>query len=90
MSNTATQAGLRRMQSQLSKLPAEAYNFWVKTTPKRTGRARRSTRLKGNTISAQYPYAERLDDGYSNQAPNGMSKPTEQFVIQRLRKILRK
>lgn len=86
----AMTAGLRRMQSQLSKLPSEAYDFWVKATPKRTGNARRKTKLKKDTIEANYPYAQRLDEGWSRQAPDGMSKPTEKFVTDRLRKILRK
>ena len=81
-------ADLRRKQSELSKLPAEAYNFWVKHTPKKTGNARRRTSLKKDTIEARYPYAERLDDGWSKQAPDGMSKPTEQFIQDRLKKIL--
>jgi hypothetical protein len=86
----AMTASLRRVQSQLSKLPEEAYDFWVKHTPKRTGNARRKTRLNKEVIEARYPYAQRLDEGWSRQAPNGMSQPTENFVKTRLRKILRK
>lgn len=81
----------RQIQSQLSKLPAQAYNFFVKATPKDTGNARRKTTLKGNkTIEANYPYATRLDNGWSRQAPRGMTKPTLKFLKDRLRQILRK
>lgn len=84
----AITATLRRQQSRLDKLPQELYYYWVKTTPKKTGNARRQTRLKDKTIEANYPYAERLDQGWSQQAPEGMSKPTERFLQQRLRNIL--
>lgn len=88
--NDGITASLRRIQSELDKVPQQMYDFWVKTTPKDTGRARRSTRLKGNEIQANYPYAQRLDQGWSKQAPDGMSKPTEKFVSDRLKKIMRK
>lgn len=42
----------------------------------RPGNARRSTVLKSNTIEANYPYAQRLEEGWSSQAPNGMTEPT--------------
>lgn len=86
----AMTASLRRIQSQLDKIPQQAYNFFVKVTPKRTGNARRKTKLVKDEIQAQYPYAERLDEGYSKQAPDGMSKPTEKFIDDRLKQIMRK
>lgn len=49
-------------------------------TPIVTGNARKNTKLAGEKISAQYPYAQRLDQGYSNQAPNGMSAPTIEYI----------
>jgi hypothetical protein len=88
--NNGMTASLRRIQSELDKLPQQAYNFWVKTTPKDTGNARRKTTLKKNEIQANYAYAKRLDEGWSKQAPNGMSEPTEKFIKQRTDKILRK
>jgi hypothetical protein len=87
----AMTASLRRVQSEMDKLPAEAYNFWVKTTPKDTGNARRRTKLQNKrTINADYPYAVPLDNGWSKQAPQGMSEPTDKFIKARLKKILRK
>lgn len=87
--NDGITASLRRIQSELDKVPQQMYNFWVKTTPKKTGNARRKTVLKNNEIQAKYPYAQRLDEGWSKQAPNGMSEPTEKFVTDRINKIMR-
>ena len=83
---------LKRIQRQLDKLPEEAYKFFKAQTPIRSGNARRKTRLdKGKEeIVADYPYAERLDTGYSKQAPKGMTKPTEQYIKKRLKQIMRK
>jgi len=62
-------------------VPKAATDFWIKNTPKRGGNARRKTKLVNNkTISANYDYAKRLDQGYSKKAPDGMSKPTLTFV----------
>ena len=71
-------------------LPKEAYDYFVDSTPIRTGNARRSTRLRGTTIDANYKYAERLDEGYSRQAPKGMSGPTEKFLQKRIDNLIGK
>lgn len=81
-------AATRRIQRQLNKLPDEAYDVFYKETPIRTGNARSKTRLRGNTIDANYPYAQRLDDGYSRQSPRGMILPTMQYLRKRLRQII--
>lgn len=81
---------LQRISNALERLPKEVFDYWVKTTPKRTGNARRSTDLKGDTIHANYPYAERLNEGYSKQAPQGIVEPVEQFIERRLKQIMRK
>lgn len=63
-----------------------AYDVFKKTTPIRTGNARKSTKKEGtDTIFADYAYAKRLDQGYSRQAPDGMSKP----MFAEIRKHLR-
>lgn len=80
----------QRQKKLLAQLPDRAHKFWVKTTPERTGNAKRRTSLRGNTIEANYPYAKRLDEGYSKQAPNGMSEPTKEFIDRAIRFILRK
>jgi hypothetical protein len=81
---------LSRVAQRLATLPQEAYRVWVQETPVRSGNARRQTQLRGDTIDANYPYARRLDEGYSNQSPQGMSRPTERFIRNRLRTMLRK
>lgn len=74
----------------LDQIPKQAYTFFKAHTPIRSGRARRNTVLKNDTIHAAYPYAQRLDNGYSPQAPDGMSKPTEAYIKKTVDKILRK
>ena len=78
----------RRIQRQLNKLPDEAYDVFYKETPIRTGNARSKTRLRGDTIDANYPYAQRLDDGYSRQSPRGMILPTLEYLRKRVRQII--
>lgn len=81
---------IKRIKKELRELPKEAKKEFVKNTPIRSGRARRSTRLNKNTIEANYPYAKRLEEGYSKQAPEGMVKPTEEFIQKRMKQIMRK
>jgi len=81
---------LKRRQKLLDQVPDRAFDFWYKETPIRTGNARRRTHLRGNTIEARYPYAQRLDEGYSRQSPEGMSRPTERFIQRLVRTIMRK
>ena len=69
-----------------NNLAREAYDYFRGITPIRKGNARRSTRLQGDEIQADYPYAQRLDDGYSPQAPRGMTQPTEKFIQEYIRK----
>ena len=81
---------LQRIQNKLDGLSKLAYNEFVKQTPVRSGNARRKTKLQKDTIVADYPYAKRLDEGYSKQSPQGMSKPTEEYIKTELDKIMRK
>ena len=80
----------RKIERELKTIPPKAYNYFVKVTPIDTGRARRSTKLKGqDTIHANYPYAKRLDQGWSKQAKDGMIQPTFKYIRQLIRKIVR-
>lgn len=81
---------LGRMRKGLAKVPEQTYDYFKSVTPIRSGNARRKTSLDKTTINANYPYARRLDTGYSRQAPQGMTKPTERFLKQLLRKTIRK
>jgi hypothetical protein len=63
-----------------NKMADEAYKVFLKNTPYKTGNARANTELERNEIIADYPYAVRLDQGWSKQSPKGMSEPTIQFL----------
>lgn len=67
----------------------ETYEFFKNTTPKRKGNARRNTKINekhdGVVIEGNYPYAGKLDAGYSKQAPKGMTKPS----LNKMRKVLK-
>lgn len=72
----------REFKALMQRIEREAVNSWndtgnyfKKITPKDTGNARRNTRLKYKEITADYAYAGRLDEGWSKQAPKGMSDP---------------
>lgn len=84
------QRRLNEIKQKISEqqLADAAYKYFVNITPKDTGNARRNTSLSGNEIRAKYPYATRLDNGWSRQAPKGMVKPTIQFLRDYIRKIL--
>lgn len=81
---------LQSLTNGIEDLPRQAYHEWVRTTPKKSGNARRHTNLKGDAIHADYPYAQRLDQGWSKQAPNGMSEPITKFLERELQKLIRK
>lgn len=93
---------LKAVQAELNKageplvdeLANDAYQYFVAQTPIKSGNARRSTELdKTNSktvIVGDYPYAQRLDDGYSRQSPSGMSKPTERYLEKRINTIVGK
>lgn len=82
---------LKGVKRQLQQLPKEALTEFVKNTPIRSGNARRNTKLEGkDVIRAKYPYAKRLDEGYSKQSPEGMVKPTQEFIEKRLKEIAKR
>lgn len=93
--NTLTPA-IQQINRQLRNLPKEAYKEFVDKTPKKTGYAKRNTKLRGKTIVADYNYAGVLDKGRhmtnrgmrgSTQAPEGMTKPTIEFIKEKVRNI---
>ncbi len=86
--NTITPV-LKQIQRKLDLVPKEAYAEFVKGTPIRSGNARRRTKLNSKTINASYNYAKKLDEGYSKQSPEGMTKPTEEFIKKRIAAIFR-
>lgn len=78
---------LKSIKQQVDQIPQDAYDYFVSITPVDTGNARSKTQLKGKTIEGNYAYAQRLDKGWSRQAPDGMIKPTEKFIEKRVRQI---
>ena len=80
----------------------EAFTKFKDVTPVKSGNAKRSTKLQGNSINADYAYANVLDKGRhmtrrgmrgSEQAPKGMTEPTikhiRDYVKQKLGVILK-
>ena len=68
----------------------ESGKFFKSKTPIRSGNARRSTSTKNTTINANYGYAARLDEGWSSQAPQGMSDDTIKDIDQQVGKMVKK
>jgi len=62
------------------KIADVAYKEFYKVTPRRTGNAKSKTKKQGKNIVADYPYAQRLNEGYSKQAPDGMVEPTIEAI----------
>ena len=65
-------------------------NKFGKITPVRSGRARDSWKLRKKSksnyeVSNKVPYIERLDAGYSKQAPKGMTRPSLREVLSKNR-----
>lgn len=80
---------LAELNRQLTdqNLAKMAYEHFRKITPIDTGNARSKTKLSNNSILAQYPYAVRLDTGWSKQAPDGMSQPTIDYLRAEIEKL---
>jgi len=81
---------LKDIEQVQDRIIDESYQYFHDITPVRSGNARRHTDLKGTSIVADYAYAERLDRGYSRQAPFGMTKPTQVKIQQLIKKYLGK
>lgn len=79
---------IERIKKELKVVPKEAHQEFRALTPIRSGNARRRTLLVGETIQANYPYAQRLDEGWSKQAPKGITRPWEQWFRKRIQKIM--
>lgn len=78
---------VKDIKKDIEKIPKEAYLEFVQLTPIDKGNARKRTTLKGDVIVANYPYAQRLDEGSSKQAPKGMTMPLEKWLEKRLEKV---
>jgi hypothetical protein len=79
----------KELSTRMDDLPDAALDEFRKNTPRDRGNARRNTRLDNNTIVADYPYSQRLEEGYSRQAPQGMIEPTEKWIQQEVDRRLK-
>jgi hypothetical protein len=80
---------LVKQQKEIKELPKKAYDVFKDNTARRSGNARNKTKLRNNKqIVADYPYAQRLDEGWSQQYPEGMTKPTEEFIDKEFKRIM--
>ena len=88
---------LQQFNKQMSKalnaldgLPEFAQTEMKQNTPVRSGNARRNTNLQGNTVTADYPYAQRLEDNYSPQTRGrGIIEPTETAIQKEVNRRLK-
>lgn len=82
----------------LDKIDKGCHRAWSDTgkyyktiTPIDSGNAKRNTQHTQKRIIANYAYAGRLDEGWSKQAPNGMTDPAieafDEFIENRLRNL---
>ena len=71
----------------LGKIAEDVLQVARSNTPIRLGRARRgwkkSKNNKGYTVSNRVPYINKLDQGSSKQAPQGIVKPTIDEISRR-------
>jgi len=83
--NTQEFSNLSKLvKSELDIVVTEAYKFYKQQTPIRSGNARRNTTLNSNKIVSDYAYAQRLNTGWSKQAPGGMTEPTTEYIEKKL------
>ena len=81
---------LDQLSKQLDqrKLLDEGYRVFKDVTPIDQGNAKRSTRKQGSdSIHADYAYAKRLNQGWSNQARDGMAKPTVEHLQKYIKSV---
>ena len=72
---------LDRLGKAFDTLPEFALDSFKSHTPYRSGNARRNTILRGSSVIADYPYAQRLEDNWSPQTNgDGMVAPTEKDI----------
>lgn len=75
----------------LEEIPEDLHEFFRAATPVLSGNARKKTLLKnGNKIVGDYPYAVKLDNGFSDKAPDGMTKPTDAYFKRRMDAIFKR
>ena len=81
------QARLNEIDRKVNRIKDHAHEQFRKITPIRTGNARSKTNRINRGVEAAYPYANKLNDGHSRQAPQGMTDPTVEQIREYVRKI---
>jgi len=72
---------MNQARHALDGLPEFAEKTMQSNTPIKSGNARRNTNLQGNTVTANYAYAQRLEDNWSSQTQGqGIIAPTEREI----------
>ena len=89
MDTSKVEALLKANADLDEKLKQQGYLYFKSHTPIKTGNARRNTYRNGDDIVGNYPYAQRLDEGYSRQAPRGMTEPTIEYMEQLFEQLLK-
>ena len=80
---------LVKIKQKLPQIVKQGLVEYKRLTPIRSGNARRKTTANAKSIQANYAYAGRLDEGYSNQAPKGMTEPFEVWLEKHVDKIIK-
>ena len=80
---------MQALSKQMQDLPEAIHDEFRANTPIRSGNARRNTKLKKNQIVADYPYSQRLEEGWSKQAPDGITKPTLEWIYKEVDRRLK-
>ena len=89
--------GVDNIRSQLSKeidslkaLVANTFTSEVKSrTPIDQGRARRGWQQRSSQIENRVPYIERLEKGYSKQAPSGFVNQAISATVSKTKRIIK-
>ena len=81
----------RELDQTVRQISQDYFDLVKEKTPVRTGRARRGWRLKKQrelsySVNNRVPYVGRLDEGYSKQAPRGMTRPAAREVLRTSRR----
>jgi hypothetical protein len=88
-----TQKAATDLSKEIDKLisfVASTFTSEVKSrTPIDEGRARRGWQQRSNQIENRVPYIERLEKGYSKQAPRGFVKQAIQATVLKTKRIIK-
>lgn len=81
----ATRKIFEGIEDLVARVSTDMLSESKRITPERSGRAKRSWRRERRgkynvNVTNPVPYAERLDAGYSKQAPGGITRPASRKI----------